>query len=137
MKKFMFVSFAFALLASAISLAQDAATPPNTTATTAPAQATQDAKTVKPKTVTGCLTKGSQPGEVTLTVADGKTWDLRSDSVKLEEHIGHQVSATGTVTHETKAQEKKEGQMEKAASKEAYGDLNVTEVKMVSETCTK
>jgi hypothetical protein len=134
MKRFMFVSFAFALLASAVSLAQDAATPPNTTAS---AQAKQDAKTVKPKTVTGCLTKGNQPGEVTLTAADGKTWDLRSDSVKLEEHIGHQVSATGTVTHETKAEEKKEGQVEKAASKEAYGDLNVTEVKMVSETCTK
>jgi hypothetical protein len=121
-------------LASAVSLAQDAATPPNTTAS---AQATQDAKPVKPKTVTGCLTKGDQPGEVTLTTAEGKTWDLRSDSVKLGEHIGHQVSATGTVTHEMKAEEKKEGQMEKAASKEAYGDLNVTEVKMVSETCTK
>jgi hypothetical protein len=134
MKKLMFVTFAFALLASAVSLAQDAATPPNTTPS---AQATQDAKTVKPKTVTGCLAKGSQPGEVTLTAADGKTWDLRSDSVKLEEHIGHQISATGTVTHETKAQEKKEGQVENAASKEAYGDLNVTEVKMVSETCTK
>ncbi len=129
MKKLMFVSFAFVLLASAVSLAQDAATPPNTAAS---AQATQDAKTVKPKTVTGCLTKGNQPGEVTLTVADGKTWDLRSDSVKLEEHIGHQVSATGTVTHEAKAEEKKEGQMENAASKEAYGDLNVTEVKMIS-----
>ena len=134
MKKFMFASFAFELLASAVSLAQDTATPPNTTAS---AQATQDAKTVKPKTVTGCLTKGSQPGEVTLTVADGKIWDLRSNSVKLEEHISHQISATGTVTHEMKAEEKKEGQVENAASKEAYGDLNVTEVKMVSETCTK
>jgi Protein of unknown function (DUF5818) len=136
MKKFMFVSFAFALLASAVSLAQDAAQPPPNA--TAPAQAKQDSKAVKPaKRLTGCLTKGDQPGEVTLTAADGKTWDLRSDSVKLEKHIGHQVTATGTVTHETKAEEKKEGQMEKAASKEAYGDLNVTDVKMVSETCTK
>jgi hypothetical protein len=134
MKKFMFVSIAFALLTSAVSLAQDAATPLNTTAS---AQATQDAKTVKPKAVTGCLTKGNQPGEVTLTAVDGKIWDLRSDSIKLEEHIGHQVTATGTITHETKAEEKKEGQMENAASKEAYGDLNVTELKMVSDTCTK
>ena len=134
MKKFMFVSFAFALLASAVSLAQDAAQAPNATA---PAQANQDSKAVKPaQTLTGCLAKGDQPGEVTLT-ADGKTWDLRSDSVKLEQHIGHQVTATGTVTHETKAEEKKEGQMEKAATKEALGDLNVTDVKMVSETCTK
>jgi hypothetical protein len=135
MKKLMFVSFAFALLASAVSLAQDATQAPNAAA---PAQASQDSKAMKPaKTLTGCLAKGEQPGEVTLTAADGKTWDLRSDSVKLEQHIGHQVTATGTVTHETKAEEKKEGQMEKAATKEALGDLNVTDVKMVSETCTK
>lgn len=135
MKKLIFVSFAFALLGSAVALAQDAAQPGSATVS---AQATQDQKPVNhSKTVTGCLQKGNQPGEVTLTAANGKTWDLRSDSVKLEEHIGHQVSATGTVTHETKAEEKKEGQMEKAASKEAYGDLNVTELKMVSETCTK
>ena len=135
MKKFMFVSFAFALLTSAVSLAQDAAQPPNATA---PVQAQQDSTAVKPpETLTGCLTKGDQPGEVTLTAADGKAWGLRSDSVKLEKHIGHQVTATGTVTHETKAEEKKEGQMENAASKEAYGDLNVTDIKMVSETCTK
>jgi len=90
-----------------------------------------------PHHVTGCLRQGAAADIYTLTDEDGKTWDLRSDSVKLGEHIGHQVSATGTVTHEMKAEEKKEGQMEKAASKEAYGDLNVTEVKMVSETCTK
>jgi hypothetical protein len=135
MKKLMFVSFAFALLASAVSLAQDAATPPNSTAS---AQATQDPKPAKsPKTVTGCLQKGDQPGEITLTAADGKIYDLRSDSVKLDEHIGHQVTATGMVTHEMKAEQKKEGDMEKASSKEVVRDLNVTEVKMVGETCTK
>ena len=135
MKKLMFVSFAFALLASAVSLAQDSAQPPSATAS---AQATQDPKPAKsPKTVTGCLQKGDQPGEITLTAADGKIYDLRSDSVKLDEHIGHQVTATGTVTHEMKAEQKKEGDMEKASSKEAVRDLNVTDVKMVSETCTK
>jgi hypothetical protein len=36
-----------------------------------------------------------------------------------------------------KAEQKKEGDMEKASSKEAVRDLNVTDVKMVSETCTK
>jgi hypothetical protein len=135
MKKLMFVSFAFALLASAASLAQDSAQAPNATAS---AQATQDPKPAKsPKAVTGCLQKGDQPGEITLTAADGKIYDLRSDSVKLDEHIGHQVTATGTVTHEMKAEQKKEGDMEKASSKEAVRDLNVTDVKMVSETCTK
>jgi hypothetical protein len=87
--------------------------------------------------VTGCVQKGDQPGEITLTAADGKIYDLRSDTVKFDEHVGHQVTATGIVTHETKAEEKKDGQVENAASKEAYGDLNVTNVKMVSDTCTK
>jgi hypothetical protein len=135
MKKLMFVSFAFALLSSAVSLAQNSTQPPNAAAS---AQATQDPKPAKsPKTVTGCLQKGDQPGEITLTAADGKIYDLRSDSVKFDEHIGHQVAATGTVTHEMEAEQKKEGDMEKASSKEAVRDLNVTDVKMVSETCTK
>jgi Protein of unknown function (DUF5818) len=135
MKKLMFVSFAFALLVSAVALAQEAAQPGSATVS---AQATQDQNPMNhAKTATGCLQKGDQPGQVTLTGADGKSWDLRSDSVKLDQHIGQQVSVTGTATRETKAEEKKEGQVEKASSKEAYGDLSVTDLKMVSENCTK
>ena len=135
MKKLMFVLFAFALLASTVSLAQDA-TKPEAVPVAAPAQPTPTAA-AKPMTVTGCLQKGAQPGEVTITGADGKSYDLRSDSVKLDQHIGHQVTVTGTPSHETKAEEQKEGQVEKASSKEAIGNLSVTDVKMISETCTK
>ena len=134
MKKLMFVLFAFALLASTVSLAQDAAKP-ETAPVAAPAQLTPTA--AQPLTVTGCLQKGTQPGEVTLPAADGKSYDLRSDSVKLDQHIGHQVTVTGTASPETKAEEKKEGQVEKASSKEAIGNLSVTDVKMISKTCTK
>jgi hypothetical protein len=133
MKKLIFAAVAFALLVPAVSLAQDAAQAPTTRASAT--QARQNPKT--PSLVTGCVQKGDQPGEITLTAADGKIYDLRSDTVKFDEHVGHQVTATGTVTHETKAEEKKDGQVENAASKEAYGDLNVTNVKMVSDTCTK
>jgi hypothetical protein len=133
MKKLIFATVAFALLVPAVSLAQDAAQAPTT-----PASATQAKQNPKaPSMVTGCLQKGDQPGEITLTAADGKIYDLRSDTVKFDEHVGHQVTATGTVTHETKAEDKKDGQVVNAASKEAYGDLNVTDVKMVSDTCTK
>jgi Protein of unknown function (DUF5818) len=134
MKNLMFVLFAFALLASTVALAQDAAKP-ETAPVAAPAQLTPTA--AQPLTVTGCLQKGTQPGEVTLTAADGKSYDLRSDSVKLDQHIGHQVTVTGTASPETKAEEKKEGQVEKASSKEAIANLSVTDVKMISETCTK
>jgi hypothetical protein len=135
MKKFMFVTFAFALLASAVSLAQDAAQPSTAAAS---AQASPDTKAAKPpKTVSGCLQKGDQPGEITLTAADGKIYDLRSDTVKFDEHVGHQVTVTGTVTHEMKAEGKKDGQMQNASGKDQIRNLSVTDVKMVSETCTK
>jgi hypothetical protein len=52
--------------------------------------------------------------------ADGNGWELRSDTVTLDQHIGHQVTVTGTASHETKAEEKKEGQVENASSKEAF-----------------
>ena len=88
-----------------------------------------------------CLQKGHEPAELSITGEDGKTWDVTSKSVKLDEHVGHQVTLTGSARRESKAQEKaeekKEGQVEKAAGKEEDGDLRVTDLKMVSETCSK
>jgi hypothetical protein len=102
---------------------------------TASSQASPDRRAAKaPKTVTGCLRKGDPRGEITLT-ADGRVYDLLGDTVKFEEHIGHQVAATGTSTHEIKAQQKKDGDMEKASGKEPVDDLKVTTVKMISKTC--
>ena len=88
-------------------------------------------------TVTGCLQKGDEAGEFSITGEDGKTWGLRSTSVKLDQHLGHKVTVTGSTTHETKAEEKKEGQVENAASKAEYADLTVTSLKMVSDSCSK
>jgi hypothetical protein len=45
--------------------------------------------------------------------------------------------ATGSPTREAKAEEKKEGQVENAARKEALGELRVTDLRMVSPNCTK
>ena len=129
------VLFVFAILASSVLLAQDAAKP-ETLPVTASAHSTPTAA-AQPVTVTGCLEKGAKPGDVTITGTDGKSYDLQSDSVKLAEHIGHQVAVTGTASPETKAAEKKEGQVEKASSTEAIGNLSVTDVKMISKTCTK
>jgi hypothetical protein len=89
------------------------------------------------QTVTGCLQKGDEAGEFSITGEDGKTWGLRSTSVKLADHLGHKVTVTGSATHETKAEEKKEGQVENAGSKTEYADLTVTSLKMVSDSCTK
>jgi hypothetical protein len=99
--------------------------------------AAPEKKAEKSQTVTGCLQKGDEAGEFALKGDDGKTWGLRSTSVKLDQHIGHQVTVTGSTTHETKAEEKKEGQVQNAGSKTEYADLTVTSLKMVSDTCSK
>jgi hypothetical protein len=138
MKRLMFASLAFTCLTTLVCLAQEPTNPDNTKE--AIAQENQKPPTAS-KTVTGCLQKGDEPGELSITGEDGKTWELSSKTVKLDEHVGHQVTVTGSAKHESHAQEKaegkKEGQMEKAAGKEAYGDLRVTDLKMVSETCNK
>jgi hypothetical protein len=138
MKRLMFATLAFTCLTTLVCLAQEAAKQDNTKEATA--QENHKPATTN-KTVTGCLQKGHEPGELSITGEDGKAWDVTSKSVKLDEHVGHQVTLTGSVRRESKAQEKaeekKEGQVEKAAGKEEYGDLRVTDLKMVSETCCK
>jgi hypothetical protein len=89
------------------------------------------------KSVTGCLQKGDEPGEFAIKGEDGKVWGLRSSAVKLEDHVGHKVTITGSASAESKAEEKKEGEVEKASNKEEYGDIRVASLKMVSDSCNK
>lgn len=138
MKRLIFATLAFTCLTTLVCLAQEAAKQDNTKEATA--QENQKPATAS-KIVTGCLQKGHEPGELSITGEDGRTWNVTSKSVKLDGHVGHLVALTGSAHRESKAQEKaeekKEGQMEKAAGKEEYGDLRVTDLKMVSETCSK
>jgi len=108
--------------------------------TAAPAKTT--AKPMHPAiTVTGCLQKGESADEFAITGKNGKTWELRSGTVKLAEHVGHTVTITGARHHETKAEEAKEQKTETKENKEAEakeaGDLRVTSLKMVSDSCKK
>ena len=90
--------------------------------------------------VTGCLQKGDEPNEFSITGEDGKGYDLRSRTVKLSQHVGHKVTVTGTPYHETRAEEAKEEKTEKKEAKEAEEkerpDLRVTRLKMISESCS-
>ncbi|HMJ20420.1 MAG TPA: YSC84-related protein [Terriglobales bacterium] len=91
-------------------------------------------------TITGCLQKGDDPDKFSMIARDGKTWELHSTRLKLDEHLGHTVTVTGPRTYESKTQEKAEEKREgvvKASNKEEYGDLGVTSLKMVSQTCSK
>jgi len=87
MRKLIFVSLAFAILVSVTALAQDATKQDDTkqdSAKAAPEKQEQKAANHM-RTVTGCLQKGDEPGEFSITGEDGKSWDLRSSAVKLDE----------------------------------------------------
>jgi hypothetical protein len=89
------------------------------------------------KTITGCLQKGYEPDEFSITGEDGKVWGLRSSAVKLGAHLGHKVTVSGLITHESKTGETKNGKTEGARGNNESGDLRVASLKMVSETCGK
>lgn len=140
MKKLILACLALTLLVSQCAVAQYTKQDDQTAkdATKTGAQEKQARKpATQTKTMTGCLQKGYEPDEFSITGDDGKVWGLRSSAVKLDEHLGHKVTVSGPITHESKAGETKKGKMEKAPGKEEYGDLRVMSLKMVSETCGK
>ena len=96
----------------------------------------------KTRTLTGCLQKGDDADEYNLTTTKGGTWEVKSDSVKLGEHVGHTVTITGVVSNATAhgmkedtKEEMKEHGMDKNATE--HGHLTATDLKMVSDSCQK
>jgi hypothetical protein len=94
------------------------------------------------RTVTGCLQKGDQANHFQLKGKDGSSWDLTSANVSLADHVGHTVSVTGTVAN-APAHSVKEGtkSMAHAAGvtkdNSETGELKVSDVQMVSESCSQ
>jgi hypothetical protein len=105
------------------------------------AQSDQDTKGKgDTRTVTGCLSKGDSAKEFVLTEADGSTWEVRSSTVQLGEHVGHQVSATGVVSHakmHNMKEDAKDMAQDSGMKKDntEHGHMKVTDVKMVSDSC--
>ena len=101
------------------------------------AQGTKSKSTsaTKSKTVTGCLQKGDEPNEFSITES-GKTYGPRSSKVDLSKHLGHQVSVTGRLRPESEENEANEAKEknEKNEQKEA-GDIRVMSLKMIKDTC--
>ena len=94
------------------------------------------------RTITGCLSKGDSAKEFLLTGTDGSTWEVRSSAVPLASHVGHTVAATGVVSNATMHNMKedtkdmaKDSGMKKDSTE--HGHMKITDVKMVSETCSK
>lgn len=103
----------------------------------------QDAsKTTHNKTriLRGCLQKGDDANEYKLTTAKGGTWEIKSDTVRLGEHVGHTVRVTGVVSHakmhgmkEDAKSEAKEHGVDKDSTE--HGHMTVTDLSMVNESC--
>lgn len=90
-------------------------------------------KTEGPKaTVTGCLQKGDEVDEFSITGENGKTYQLRNSAVDLSKHVGHKVTIAGTFKAE-----KKEGESQEYGQKEAseVGTIRVTTLKKISDSC--
>jgi len=89
-------------------------------------------------TVTGCLQKGQEAGGHYIVGEDGKSWELFSKAVKLDEHVGHKVTLTGYQIKRSATAEAKTGPTEKAeAGEKPYADMQVTKLEMVSESCSQ
>jgi hypothetical protein len=114
------------LLAASVSLAQDTTSSGKSKA--------------KDRTITGCLMQGDSASKFVLNGKDGSTWDVKSDSVTLADHVGHTVTATGTVSNVTMHNAKEEAKDAAAAAgvkkdNSEHGDMEITSVKMVSKSC--
>ncbi len=97
------------------------------------------------RTIRGCLSKGhnsASSNEYLLTANDGSTWEVRSDTVSLADHVGHTVSATGVVKNATAHNLKEDA---KDAAHDAHmkkdtpehGHMTITDVQMISKSCQK
>ena len=94
------------------------------------------------RSITGCLSQGDNPKEFNLKADDGSTWELRSSTAPLAEHVGHTVTVTGVVSHvmaHNMKEDTKEMTHDAGITKESkeHGHLKVTDVQMVSSSCAK
>lgn len=94
------------------------------------------------RTITGCLSQGDNAKEFNLKADDGSTWEVRSSNVSLAEHVGHKITATGVVSNATAhnlKEDTKDVAHDTGVKKDntEHGHLKVTDVQMVSASCSQ
>jgi hypothetical protein len=94
------------------------------------------------RTMTGCLSQGKSANEFQLTTKNGSTWELRSDAVDLAKNVGHTVTVTGVVSHakmHNLKEDAKQAGTDTGAMKQhpEHGHMEITDVRMVSDSCQK
>jgi hypothetical protein len=106
------------------------------------AQDTTDKGKSDTRTVTGCLQQTSHNNQFLLKANDGSSWTVSSDTASLASHVGHTVSVTGVVSNSTAHNVKEDAKdvahdtgMKK--SNNEHGHMKVTDVQMVSTSCSQ
>lgn len=94
----------------------------------------------KERTITGCLAQGDSSNKFVLNGNDGSTWDVKSDSVSLADHVGHTITAKGTISNVTMHNAKEEAKDAATSAgmkknNDEHGDMEIASVKMVSKSC--
>ena len=97
------------------------------------AQDTQDTSQLT-RFVTGCLQKGQGANEYHL-IAENAKWHLKSDNVRLADHVGHKVKVTGVVSNQPYHGMKEDLKAEVSKNPTETGGLTVTNLEMVSASC--
>jgi hypothetical protein len=97
------------------------------------AQDTQDT-TKTTRYVTGCLQNGHAANEYDLTAENAK-WHVKSDNVRLADHVGHKVKVAGVVSNQPFHGMKEDVKAEVEKNPMETGALIVTNLEMVSESC--
>ncbi len=92
-------------------------------------------KPAKVVSVTGCLMKGDEPGEVWLEEKPGTIYGLESATLKFNAHLGHKVTVTGNVLAEGKEEAGEEAKEQRKTGKHETADFRVLTLKMISTTC--
>lgn len=87
--------------------------------------------------VQGCLKKNAATGGYYVADEQGRTWELSSKKVDLSKHIFHVVSVSG---HPSARPQMPEGKSEQGQTPEGgtqHFALDVTELEMMSNSCTR
>jgi len=95
----------------------------------------RDDNSGKVREMTGCLQKEGDDYE--LMADNGSTWELKGEDSRLADHVGHTVRVTGTVDHKKMHDAKEKAKEKTQDNPNEHGHLTVTNLKMVSRSCSR
>lgn len=82
----------------------------------------------------GCLQKGSNGNDYTLTAQDGSTWTLTSNAMNLDTYVGKQVTVAGT-DRQSAGHHLKRVSQEANSSASQHGPMDVLDLVVDHESC--